>query len=437
MAADSAIRSLYNLADAFWLGRWGKAGLAAPGVSMPFFFIAIAFGMGFGNAGTSVVSQYTGAKRYRQADRAAAQTLLLLCGLALLFAVPLIVFTPQLLNLAQVPADARAQAVPYLRVLSFGMPFIAFNIAYGSILRALGDTVTVLIIGGINNVINIVLDPFLIFGWGGLPEMGAAGAAVAGLISVGIGSVISYIFLRRGRAGLRVRLRDFKPDWPILRRILSIGFPAALNNSSTSVGFTILQVMINTLGTTVIGAFTVGFRVIFFFNIPTYAMSAAAAPVVGQSLGAGRPRLARRSVWLSAGLIAAIMFLPAVLLTWQGGTVAAAFSDSPGVVREARKFFLLMPLSSYFFGVLMVLMAAFYGSGHTRPAMVVGLLRSFALRLPIAYGLAFLAGWGSMGIYAGWITGNVTCALLTLYLFYRGGWETPTVETDPPPTPES
>lgn len=432
VAADSAIRSFYNLADAFWLGRWSKEGLAAVGVSMPFFFITIAFGMGFGIAGTSIVSQLTGAGRYDEADRAAAQTLLFVFVLAVCFAVPLVIWAPRLFELVQVPQAARAEAVPYIRIMSCGLPLIAFSIGYGAVLRALGDTVTVLIIGALNNVLNVILDPFLIFGWAGLPAMGAAGAALAGLISLSVGAVATVVCIRRRRAGLAIGLRDFRPRWRVLRKIARIGFPAALDNSSSSLGFATLQVMINALGTAVIGAFTVGLRVIFFFNIPSQAVAAATSPIVGQSLGARKPGLARRSVLFGVLVVAAVMFVPTAFLMWRGDLVARAFTSDPAVLAEARRFFLAMPAASYFFSVLMVLAAAFYGSGHTGPVLLVGMLRSFVLRLPLAYLFAFVLAWHSLGIYTAWIVGNVVSALVTLYLFRRGNWQTATVEVRAP-----
>jgi Na+-driven multidrug efflux pump len=222
--------------------------------------------------------------------------------------------------------------------------------------------------------------------------------------------------------------RDLKPDLAMLRRLLRVGLPVAVSNSSNSVGISVFQVMINTLGTTVIGAMSIGFRIVWFFNMPAQAMAMAAAPVVGQALGAGKVRLARRAVWSSVSLVAVIMFPMIVGLMAGGRLVARAFIDSPDVVAEAGRFFLIVPASSYFFGVLMVLMSAFYGSGHTRPAMVISLLRLWALRLPAAYLLCFVLSWGSLGIYFGMVIGNVLCAGITLWLFFRGGWESAVID---------
>jgi Na+-driven multidrug efflux pump len=158
-------------------------------------------------------------------------------------------------------------------------------------------------------------------------------------------------------------------------------------------------------------------------------MAMAAAPVVGQALGAQKPKLARRAVWTSASLVALVMFPPVVFLIWRGQLVARAFIESPDVIAEAGRFFMVVPASVYFFGVLMVLMAAFYGSGHTRPVMVISIMRLWVFRLPAAYLLAFVLGLGSTGAYLGMVFGNVLCALITLWVFLRGGWESAVVPT--------
>lgn len=426
IAVGTLLHALYSMVDAYWLGKVSKEALAAPGVSMPLLFIGIAFGIGFSNAGTALVAQYTGAGRHREASRAAGQTILVLSILITVLAVPTILLAPQLFRLFQVPSEARPQAVAYLRIVMAGMPLMAFGISYGAVLRALGDTITVVVIAALANAVNMVLDPCLIYGWGALPALGATGAALATLISRIAGGLACLVCLRRGRAGLHITLADLKPDWPMIRRTFAVGLPAAIGNSTTSIGFAAHMVMVNVLGTTVIGAVTIGFRVIHFFRVPAQAMAMAAAPVVGQALGAGRPKLARRAVWASAAWVAVVMLGPFAFLTLWGRLVARCFLKDPEVIAETSRFFLVVPVSSYFFGVLLVLMAAFYGSGHTRPAMVLSIIR-WLLRLPLSYVLGFVVGMGSLGIYAGMAIANVLCALITLWIFLTGAWQTAVV----------
>jgi len=424
VAIGNLLQALYSMVDAFWLGRVSKEALGAPGVSMPFMFIVIAFGMGFGSAGTALVGQFTGAGRHREADRAAAQTLLLLSCIAVSLALPLILFTDPILRLVNVPDEVRPVAVPYLRILMLGVPLLVFNIAYGAVLRALGDTVTWLLIGAAGNALNLLLDPLLIFGWGPFPALGAKGAAVVTVFSQFLASLVIVALVRRHHAGLHVRLADFRPERSILRRMVGVGLPAAITNSSNSFSYAIFQAMINSLGPTVVAAFFVGFRIIHLFNVPAEAMAIAAGPVVAQSLGAGKPSLARRAVLVSVGVVAGIMFLPLVFLMWRGPLVAGLFvRNQPEVIAETARFFLMVPASTYCFSVLMVLNAAFYGSGHTRPTMMVAIIRTWCLRLPAAWILAFVLGWGSRGAYLGMVIGNVLSAALTLWLFLTYAWQ--------------
>lgn len=422
LAAGMVLHNFYGLADALWLGRHSKEALAAPSVSMPFFWFVISFGMGFGSAGTALVSQLTGAGRHHEADRAAGQVLTFLTAIAAGLAVPLVFFAPTILRLAQVPPEVSGGAVPYFRIAMAAMPLMAFNIAYGAVLRALGDTMTIVVIGGVTNLLNAALDPLFIFGWAGVPAMGAPGAAVATVISQAVFTLACIVLLRRGHSGLRLRMSDLVPDAGLLKKTASIGLPAALGNSSSSLGFLVFQVMINRLGTAVISAFLIGHRIIHFLNVPSQALALSAAPVVGQALGAGKPSLARRAVSVSAGVVAVGMLVPFAILMWRGQWVASFFNSEADVISQAGRFFLIVPASSYFFGVIMVLMAAFYGSGHTKPALGLSLLRLWVLRLPLGYLLGFVLGMGSTGVYMGMVVGNVISAGLLLWLFRRGRW---------------
>jgi len=427
IALGIVLHSLYSLVDAFWLGKLGKVAIASPGVARPVLFMSVALGFGLGTGGTALVSQFTGAGRHRQADRAAGQTMLLLGGMGTLVAVPVVLLAPWILWLMRVPAEVGPSATAYLRIFMLGLPFMAFSMAYGSVLRALGDTVTAVAIGVLSNVLNAALDPLLIFGLGGLPALGVKGAALASVISQYVGALGCLLCLMRGRAGLHVALADFAPDWRLIRRIVAVAVPASIGFGVNSFGFAFFQAIINSFGTTIVSAFTIGFQVLHFFNAPMHAMASATAPIVGQALGAGKVPLARRAVRLSARLLGLAMLLPVGFLMLKGQWVARLFIQDADVIAECGRFFRIVPASAYFFGVVMVLMAAFYGSGHTRPAMVVSVVRVFVVRIPVALLLAFAMGLGSTGAYAGMVAGNVTCALLALYLFLRGGWESAVV----------
>lgn len=435
--AGMALNSLYSLVDAFWLGKMrvgAREALAAVGPTAALSFIVVAFGTGFGSGGTALVAQHTGAKRPRQADEAAGQTLLLLPLVTTVMASLMFIFASQVLSLLQTPTEVKPKALAFLRIILIGMPFIAFNIGYGSALRALGDTLTMVMIGVCTNLLNFVLSPLLIFGLGPVPAMGIRGAATVGAFAEVMTAVTCVVLLRRGRSGLRLTRADFRPNKQIIRQIFRIGLPAGVSMCSNSLGFLALQAMISSLGTTVMGAYTVGSRIIEICGIPSWALAMSTAPVVGQALGAGKPELARRAVRTSVMLFAFGMLAPYALIMAEGHLVARAFINDARVIAEAGRFFLIVPASNYFFNVLTVLMSAFYGSGHTRPVMAISLLRQWGLRIPIALLLGFRASWkslgiyfglawGSIGIYLGLAGGNVIAAALAWWVFSMGAWE--------------
>lgn len=421
------LQSLYSMADTFWLGRLGegvgKVSVAAAGVVKPVLFMSVALGFGLSAGGTALVAQFVGAGQHRRADRSAGQTILLLTAMGMLAAFPVVVLAPWILSLMQAPSELIRPAASYLRIFMFGLPFVAFSLAYGAVLRALGDTLTAVMIGAVTNLLNVLLDPVLIFGLWGFPRMEIQGAALASVFCQILGAVGCYACMVRRRAGLHVERADFAPDWPLIRRIVGVAVPAGIGHGANSIGFAFFQTIINHFGTTVVSAFTIGFQVLHFFNAPMNAMAAATAPVVGQALGAGKVSIARRAVRLSVSLVGVVMLVPLAFLMLKGQLVARIFIQDADVIAESGRFFRVVPFSSYFFGVIMVLMGAFYGSGHTRPAMAVSLLR-IVVRILSALYLAFVVGMGNTGAYAGMVIGNISCAMLALYLFFKGGWET-------------
>jgi putative MATE family efflux protein len=336
-------------------------------------------------------------------------------------------FTRSLLRLVQVPDNVANVADGYLRIFILGTPFIACTLAYGSILRALGDTLTVVYISAVASLLNLILDPVLIF-W---CDMGVNGAAVASVISQFGSAAACLVLLHRGRSGLKLTFTDLKPHGPMLRQIFRIGLPAGVSMGSNSFGYMAFQTLVNGLGKSVIAAFTIGFRMTHFLAIPGHSMATAAAPIVGQALGAGKPDRARRTVMLGVLLVALGMAIPYALMVWQGQLVARFFVDDPDVIHEAGRFFLIVPASNYFFMVIMVLSSAFYGSGHTRPIMVISILRQWAFRMPFAYLFGSLLGWGSVGIYCGMGLSNVICSVITIWVFMRGKWTHAVISATP------
>ncbi|GAJ07640.1 unnamed protein product, partial [marine sediment metagenome] len=191
-------QTLYNLADAFWLGKVGKTALAAPTITFPIIFVIIAVASGLAVGGTTLLAQYKGAKDDAKVNETATNTFVLIGILSIMLSVIGYIFSPHLLNLLQTPKDAYIETLNYMRIMFVGIPFIFGFFVYRGIMQGYGDTVTPMKVSGFSVVLNIILDPLLIFGWGPFPKLGVVGAGIATVFSQFLSSVIGIVFLVSG-----------------------------------------------------------------------------------------------------------------------------------------------------------------------------------------------------------------------------------------------
>jgi len=427
------VQTLYNLIDAYWLGKLGKTALVAPTITMNIVFVGIALAMGLGQAGTTLVSQYKGAGRPGAMGRAAGQSMLLqmvagslFAGLGLFFAVPL-------LHLLQTPVDAFDDSLVYLRWILTGVPLMFLFHTYQSIFFGLGDTVSPMRVNIISVAVNVVLDPILIFGWGPVPAMGVAGAAVATVIARCLASLLAMRELLFGR-GFRIRWHNLRWDREMLLKLLRVGLPLSVGQTATSLGFTLLIGIVNGFGSSVTAAFGVGYRVIMMVSVPAMALGQANATAVGQNLGAGLADRAALSVRRSAALITVILLPLTTLTFFFGGSVTHWFIADPEVVAYGRALFRITSFSVFLFSLILVLFGAFQGAGKTVPVMVVNSGRLWLIRIPTTLLLMRLTDLGPSSIWWAMNLSNVIAGTVAFIWFLRGGWREPVIGRDAAPS---
>jgi putative MATE family efflux protein len=429
MALGALAQTLYDLADAFWLGKLGKAALSAPTISFPVLFLVISFALGFSVSGTSLVSQYTGAKKKEDADRAAGNVLFFLVLLSVLFAGLGVLLDRQLLELLKTPHDAFDLTRSYYRTVMLGMPLAFPVFVYQSTLNGYGDTISPLKISLFSASLNVILDPFLIFGWLGFPALGVQGAALATVFTRGIASAIALYLFFSGKKGIHLKLRYLIPSARTGQLIFKIGIPSSLGFSGTSLGFIVLMGIVNQFGTVVIAVYGIGMRAVHLFMLPAMAISHAVTAIVGQNLGAGNIQRARGTVKKGMMLMCMII-IPAVILTAIfGKQVTRIFiPGAPLIYQIGQTMFYIMPFSVLFFGLSTVLQGAFQGSGNTVPVMVVQLSRIWFFRIPAVYFLSMVVLNGpadihaSVGIWWGMVFSNTAAFVLLLAWYMRGKW---------------
>ena len=427
---SSLLQTLYNLADAFWLGMLGKTALVAPTVTMNLVFLFMALGMGLGMGGTTLVAQYRGAGRTEEMRRAAGQTLLILGAVSVVLAVAIVALSRPLLQLMRTPADAMQATLGYFRWIMGGMPFMFGFFVYQSIYTGLGDTLKPLQVNFVTIVVNVLLDPVLIFGMGPFPAMGVEGAAVATVFSRALASFLGLSRLRSGHGGLRLGLSDLRPNLPMVKKITRIGVPISLGQSGTALGFTVLISIVNTFGSAVVAAFGIGNRIVGMAVMPGHGLGQATGTAVGQNLGAGLKERAERAVRISLVIIGAL-FLPATaLMFFYGAGISRIFIDNPDVVAYGEDLFRIISPSVFVFGFFMVILGAFQGSGHTMPVMALNMSRLWLIRIPAAIVLARWLAMGPRGIWLAMFLSNVLTSAAAFLWFSRGSWKEAVIDRE-------
>ncbi|HOX14108.1 MAG TPA: MATE family efflux transporter [Spirochaetia bacterium] len=420
--AGSLVETLYNLTDAFFLGKLGSAEISAPSVSTSLVFFLIIFATGLSGAGTTLIAQVKGRGDAERMNFYMNQTAVILAAASGVLTLSGLVLARPILRLLNTPPEVLGPALTYLRIVLGGMPFMFAYFLLQSSFSAIGDTVTPLKVHLTAVLANLVLDPLLIFGFGPIPALSVAGAAVATVLSQGLGAFLSLRILAKGRGPLRLRPALLRPDPKAAALILRIGLPSSVGQALSALGFTVLQGVVNLFGTGAIAAFGVGNRLIGLFDLPAHGLSVATTTLVGQALGARDEDRAARVVGSALRLCLVLVGLPLAASVAFGGHLVRFFVADPEAVAVGDLMFKVVAPSVLFFCLYLVLSGAFQGAGDTRVIMVLSVVRLWIVRVPLAYALAFLAGMGPMSIWIAMFVSNLATALAGLAWFRGGRW---------------
>lgn len=435
LALASVIQTLYNLADTFWLGKLGREALSAPIISFNIIFFVISLAIGFSIAGTSLVSQYTGANQTDNANKIAGNLLVFLMFSSLVFSLLGLIFAKDFLSLLETPKDAFAQTFAYFRIMIVGMPLAFPFFVFQSVMSGYGDTKTPLKIEFLSAVINVVLDPILIFGWLGFPAMGVEGAALTTIITRGVASFIGLYYFFSGKKGMKIELRHLRPDFKFFPLMVKIGVPASIGMSGASLGFLVLIGIVNSFGTPVVSAYGIAHRLVHLFMMPAIGISSAVSAIVGQNLGAGNLERAKKTVSKGIFLVSAVI-VPAMIITaFLGEKITVFFIPKDPLVHQIGEvmFYIVAP-AVVFFALSSVIGGAFQGSGYTVPVMVVNLSRIWIFRIPFVYIISMMVLNGpidinaSIGIWWGIFLSNFFAFLLIFFWYLRGNWAKPRIK---------
>jgi len=423
VVASMSLEFALHITDYFWVGYLGTPEQDAITTSMIVTWTLFAISAIIVTGLTALVSRSIGADKPDQASFFARQGIVLAISIGITLSILGLWLTPKILTFMDAGPRVTQLGIPYLRIFFGGMILLFINEALSSCFRASGDTKSPMIAMSIGTVLNIFLDPALIFGWGPFPAMGVAGAALATIISVFI-SFLLFVFLI-----LRKRL-DFslagwyrtKPLPSTMLKIVKIGLPISTQNIVFVAVYWFIIQIVHQYGPAAGAAMGIGNRMESLAYLTTFGFSMAASTMVGQNLGAGQPGRAARAAWMTVGVVVIETFIISVLFLTIPQYIAGIFSSDPEAIKIAVDYLIILGLSQIFMGIEIVLEGAFSGAGNTIPPMAVSIPGSIA-RLPLAYFLCFTLDIGINGV---WWTLTITSfikAIILVFWFKRGNWK--------------
>ncbi|MGQ3413753.1 MATE family efflux transporter [Natrinema sp. LN54] len=431
IVVTNLFQTAYNLADTFWLGQYSTDALAAISFAFPMVFLLISLGMGISVAGSVLVAQYTGAGEEREAEYAASQTVVFAGIASIVLGVVGYFLVEEFLGLMGASDSVLPMATSYMEVISLGLLFMFGFAVFIALMRGYGDTITPMLVMFGSVVLNIVIDPFLIFGWTvvenaplvgtvSFPELGIEGAAIATVFSRALALVVGLAIMFRGNRGVEINLRDMVPNLTYLRRLARIGVPASIEGTGRALSMNLLLFIVALFPDTVVAAYGIGTRVFSVVFLPAIAVARGVETMTGQNIGANKPERAEQAAALASKILFGILTGAGVLVWFLAAPIADVFTTDPAVVDISATFLRYVALTFGFIGIMRAYTGSFRGAGKTLTAAAISVLMLGVIRFPIAWVSA--GSIGETGIWLSFAVSNVAGAVIAYAWYQRGTW---------------
>ncbi|EEI83104.1 MATE family efflux transporter [Anaerococcus tetradius] len=431
---NNFIQQLYSLADAFWLGKLGTAEFASTSFTWPVIYLFNSIGMGLSIAAISLVSQLLGRDDIRSAQKY-TNTLI---NISLIFSVIFMLvgyFTADII-VAMMGASGKLYkfSVIYLKYSYFGIPFIFLYFIYSAIYSAQGKNSIPTLISTSCVILNMILNPFLIFdnipiiGLRGL-GMGVKGAAIATVFTQALMCFMGFVHLRINKDLIKLDLNSLfiiKWEREILKRIYRIAAPSVIGQMGTAVGFIILNSFIQSYGTDAVAAYGMVNRISGLLNIPPGGIGSAITSIIGQNIG-NRNIERVKETFKKASFIVIIMSVVIAIISYiYRFEILQFFIDSPKdspLMVKAESYMSYTLLTLLMLNMFFIYQGLFQGTGNSKYSMFVDLLRLWGIRIPLLFAFKYFTSLGVTGIWIAMSISNVLVSLIAHLIYIKGDWK--------------
>jgi putative MATE family efflux protein len=423
MVLEMIMESVFAVVDIFFVSKLGANAVAAVGITESLMTIIYSIGMGLAVGTTALVSRRIGEKNREGASVAAFQAIISGLIISVIIAIPGAVFAARLLTLMGAEEELVREGYMYTSIMMGGNGIIMLLFIINAVFRSAGDAAISMRVLWFANLINIILDPCLIFGLGPFPELGIKGAAIATNTGRGLAVAYQFYLLFRGKGRVQLFLRHLNIQMRVLAKLIRLSLGGIGQSLIATTSWIGLVRIVAEFGSEVLAGYTIAIRIIVFSILPSWGLSNATATLVGQNLGAGKPERAQRSVWFTGKVNMIFLGLVAIVFIATPGFFIRLFITDPLVIESGTLCLRIISYGFILYALGMVIIQAFNGAGDTGTPTLINLFCFWFIEIPLAYVLAILLGFEEGGVYISIITAESLMAITALVLFRRGKWK--------------
>jgi len=422
MMLEMAMESIFAVVDIAFVSALGTDAIAAVGITEALITVLYAVAIGLGMGVTAMVSRRIGAGNTTDAARVTGQAIWVGAILSIIIGTSGYIYASDLLRMMGASDSVIAQGKGFTAVLLGGSASILYLFLLNAAFRGAGDAPVALRSLTLANALNIVLDPCLIFGLGPFPELGVTGAAVATTIGRGIGVLylLYYLFAARGR--LRFQAAHLALSASLIARLIRISIGGVGQFLIATASWIAIMRIVALYGSAPIAAYTIALRIIEFALLPAWGLGNAAATLVGQNLGAGKPGRAVQSVWRAAKYNVIFMSVLGIFLIIFAQAIVGWFSDEPEIRRYGTSCLRILGVGYPAYAVGMIVIQALNGAGDTRTPSFLNFICFWIIQIPLAYWLATTVGFGPNGVFLSIVVAETVLTVFGVLAFRRGKW---------------
>lgn len=379
------VQSLYNVVDSIFVAQISEEAITAVSMAFPFQQLMMSVGIGTAIGVNSLLARNLGAKQFSQVNKIANNGLLLAFLSFIAFFMMGLLLSDKLITIQTDNQEIISHGPVYLRICLMGSLGIFTHLMFERLLQATGKTMYTMIAQISGALMNIILDPIMIFGWFGMPAMGLAGAALATVISQYIGAlVVAYLCIRKEK-DIDIGFRYMKPDFKIIRDIYAVGIPSIIMISISSVTIFSMNQILAKFSITAVALLGIYFKLQSFIFMPVFGLNNGIIPIVGYNYGAGNKERMRETIFLGMRYAVTIMLIGTLIMMVFPDKLLGMFNASDQMMDIGRVAFRIICISFPFAAISIISIGVFQAIGKGTLSMIISIIRQLVVLVPLAY----------------------------------------------------